>query len=61
MARKCSFCGESEAEDRKLLANETDRAFSGQFFSVLKLPNKFRTRAELVRIGVGNPDVFKID
>ncbi|WP_419249929.1 ATP-dependent Clp protease ATP-binding subunit ClpX [Campylobacter fetus] len=27
MARKCSFCGESEAEDRKLLANETDSAF----------------------------------
>ncbi|OCR96126.1 ATP-dependent Clp protease ATP-binding subunit ClpX [Campylobacter fetus] len=27
MARKCSFCGENEAEDRKLLANETDSAF----------------------------------
>lgn len=36
-------------------------AFNGQNFSVLKLPDKFRTRAELVRIGVGNPDSFKID
>ncbi|AII14198.1 ATP-dependent ClpXP protease, ATP-binding subunit ClpX [Campylobacter iguaniorum] len=27
MARKCSFCGESEANDRKLLANENDSAF----------------------------------
>ncbi|PPB70642.1 ATP-dependent protease ATP-binding subunit ClpX [Campylobacter hyointestinalis subsp. hyointestinalis] len=27
MARKCSFCGESEGSDRKLLANETDSAF----------------------------------
>lgn len=31
MARKCSFCGESEANDRKLLANESDSAFICEF------------------------------
>ncbi|MBP3676558.1 MAG: ATP-dependent Clp protease ATP-binding subunit ClpX [Campylobacter sp.] len=31
MARKCSFCGESEANDRKLLANESDSSFICEF------------------------------
>ena len=31
MARKCSFCGESEADDRKLLANESDSSFICEF------------------------------
>ena len=31
MARKCSFCGESEANDRKLLANESDSSFICKF------------------------------
>lgn len=38
-----------------------DNAFSKERFIELELPDKFRTRAELVRIGVGNPDSFKID
>ncbi|OCR88881.1 hypothetical protein CFT12S00416_05510 [Campylobacter fetus subsp. testudinum] len=41
--------------------NIADNAFSKQNFDTLVLPDKFKTRAELVRIGVGNPDVFKID
>ncbi|OCR99043.1 hypothetical protein A9K75_08710 [Campylobacter fetus subsp. testudinum] len=36
-------------------------AFGGNMITSLSIPNKFRTRAELVRIGVGNPDSFKID
>ncbi|KAA3685487.1 leucine-rich repeat protein [Campylobacter fetus] len=38
-----------------------DNAFSKMSLSELNLPDKFRTRAELVRIGVANPDAFKID
>ncbi|WP_163226567.1 leucine-rich repeat protein [Campylobacter fetus] len=38
-----------------------NNAFGGNMITSLSIPNKFRTRAELVRIGVGNPDRFKID
>ncbi|EAK0415577.1 TPA: leucine-rich repeat protein [Campylobacter fetus subsp. venerealis] len=53
-----SFHGVASFENVRVIENG---AFNGQNFSVLKLPDKFRTRAELVRIGVGNPDMFKID
>ncbi|MDV2490894.1 MULTISPECIES: hypothetical protein [Campylobacter] len=53
-----SFHGVASFENVRVIENG---AFNGQNFSVLKLPDKFRTRAELVRIGVGNLDMFKID